>query len=370
MTESTAFKDIMSPSLVKQIAANLKAVQPGFPVARFVKQITPQLPDLELKGRVGAIRTAMRDHLPGEYPDALALMLKSMDIPFAPDFRHPGFFFYPHAEFVEHYGLDHFEDSMAAIYTITKRFTGEFAIRPYLVAEPKRTLAVLDEWTRDPSEDVRRLVSEGTRTRLPWSSRLPQFIEDPKPVLRLLEKLKADASLYVRRSVANNLNDITKDHPDLVVERLSKWNRTAGKETKWLIRHALRSEIKAGNPKALSLLGFSAPEVSVKDFAVRPRSIALGEPFSFSFSLRNKSKEPQALLIDFALHLLKANGERKPKVFKYTKVKLAGGEVRTFEKNVTLRPISTRKYYAGEQEVELLVNGESFGRQGFEIQEG
>ena len=162
----------------------------------------------------------------------------------------------PHCFFVAEYGLDHFEPSMQAHYQLTQRFTAEFSIRPFLIKHTEATLARLRQWARDPNEHVRRLVSEGTRPRLPWASRLPAFQADPAPVLALLELLKDDPALYVRRSVANNLNDIGKDHPRVLMQTAQRWMRDATPERAWVVRHALRWAVKQGDPAALKVLGF------------------------------------------------------------------------------------------------------------------
>jgi 3-methyladenine DNA glycosylase AlkC len=171
------------------------------------------------------------------------------------------FFYLPHTTFVADYGLDPahnggrdpFEASMKALHELTRRFTAEFAIRPFLIAQEARTLASLMKWTRDPDPHVRRLCSEGSRPRLPWGLRLQSFVRDPRPTLPILEALKDDPELYVRRSVANHLGDIAKDHPDLVLDLCARWLKGASSERKWLIRHALRYPAKKGSKAALKL---------------------------------------------------------------------------------------------------------------------
>jgi 3-methyladenine DNA glycosylase AlkC len=211
----------------------------------------------------------MRAHLPARYEDALEVLLRSLTPPHT---RTEGlglgvFFYLPHVSFVAAYGLDRagnggrdpFEASMRAQYELTRRFTAEFSLRVFLQQEQQRTLAQLLQWTRDPDPHVRRLCSEGSRPRLPWAERIPAFVTDPRPTLPLLEALKDDPDLYVRRSVANHLGDIAKDHPDLAFEICARWVAGASEERKWLIRHAVRHPAKHGVKAALRLRRLAAP---------------------------------------------------------------------------------------------------------------
>jgi 3-methyladenine DNA glycosylase AlkC len=206
---------------------------------------------------------ALRRCLPEPYAKALGILLATLTPPHA---QTDGlglavFFYLPHSCFIAEYGLepshngghDPFEISLRAQYELTRRFTAEFSIRSFLLRHPERTLARLREWTSDPDPHVRRLCSEGTRPRLPWGKRLPAFIADPAPLLPILEALKNDPSLYVRRSVANHLGDIAKDHPELVFGLCERWLNGASKEVRWLIRHALRHPAKKSNRTALEL---------------------------------------------------------------------------------------------------------------------
>ncbi|HBX38749.1 MAG TPA: DNA alkylation repair protein, partial [Pseudohongiella sp.] len=237
----------------------------------------------------------------------------------------------------------------------------EFSIRPFLQQFPEQTLKVLRGWTEDSSEHVRRLVSEGTRPRLPWASRLPEFQKDPRPVLELLELLKDDPSLYVRRSVANNLNDIGKDNPDHLFETAERWLRNASPDREWIISHALRVAIKNGEPRALQLIGFgNKPQVSLSDITITPEVVAEGESLEFKVTVSSKTRDSQSLLIDFVVHYLKANGSSRGKVFKLTRMELDGEQSVTVGKRISLKPMTTRKHYAGEHRLELLINGTAY----------
>ncbi|MEM7038487.1 MAG: DNA alkylation repair protein, partial [Bacteroidota bacterium] len=233
-----------------------------------------------------------------------------------------------------------------------------------------KMLKQLREWTNDPNPHVRRLVSEGTRTRLPWAARLPDFQREPQPVFDLLELLKEDPVLYVRRSVANNLNDIAKDHPEKVVDLLTAWSSIDNEGTQWIIRHASRTLVKAGNTRALALLGYPPnPRVAITDFDVSPKVVALGETAVFKFTIKNDASGPTNLMIDYIVHFMKKNGKTAPKVFKLAKREFFSGEEATFEKKQSFRPLSTRKYYAGTHAIELQINGTVIGRTEFDVTE-
>ena len=228
-------------------------------------------------------------------------------------------------------------------------------------------MARLHQWALDENEHVRRLVSEGSRPRLPWWPQLTDLIADPSPALALLERLKDDPSLYVRRSVANHLNDIGKDHPELLLARMEAWSKGASDERLWLINHALRSLVKRGDQRALAILGFGPAAVELRDLRLEPSILQFGDELAFSFELRNMSREPQNLMIDFVAHFLKANGKTAPKVFKLKKLRLPVGETASISKRVAIRPISTRKYYPGRQRLEIQVNGRVLGGVDFEL---
>jgi 3-methyladenine DNA glycosylase AlkC len=247
---------------------------------------------------------------------------------------------------------------MQAQYELTQRFTAEFSIRPYLEKHRDATLARLKFWASDPSVHVRRLVSEGTRPRLPWAQHLREFQNDPRPVLELLELLKDDPELYVRRSVANSLNDIGKDHPDLLVETAQRWMHGASEERRWLVRHALRSAIKRGEMGALAVLGFAdQAKVNITRVDIAPQHVRLGESVGIAFEITNAAPHSQQLLIDFRIHFIKANGKTSPKVFKLRNLKLAAAETIALGKTVSLKAMTTRRHYSGTHRVEVLLNG-------------
>jgi 3-methyladenine DNA glycosylase AlkC len=372
MSESTLFKDNLNPDLARSFAAQIQTTYPEFDADAFVAQIEPQLPPLELKERVAVFTEALHDHLPSKYVEAIGILVSIFGGENSPEeglFKETnGWAYWSIANFVEQYGLEDFDTSLAGMHIITKHFSCEFAIRPFLVNYPTQTLAVLNEWTGDPSPHVRRLVSEGTRPRLPWGMRLHQFVDNPTPTLALLDKLKNDEAEYVRRSVANHLNDITKDNPEQAIATLQRWNEgESSQEIQWITRHALRSLVKAGNPDALALLGYRPPQVGLSDFIISPDHIHMGDTFALDFTLHNEGDSEQNLVVDYIVHFVKANGKTSPKVFKLKTAVLPPDQALTIQKKHTIKPITTRRYYPGEHRVEIQVNGKIVGESAFQL---
>ena len=196
---------------------------------------------------------------------------------------------------------------------------------------------------------------------------LPEFKKDPTPIFPILENLKSDPSLYVRKSVANNLNDITKDNPDLVLAKLGKWQPNAEKETQWIIKQALRGLVKAGHPAALKLLGYKSAKIGFDNFKLKSQKIKLGESLTFSFQLHNESKQKQRVMVDFIVHFVKANGSTAPKVFKLNTFTLEPDQKQEITKSHPIRMITTRKYYAGQHKLAIQVNGKVIGEQSFDL---
>ena len=261
--KGAALKDLLGPKAIKCLGQNISTVYSRFDARSFGKEALVGLEPLGLVQRGQHLANTLRRFLPEQYETAVDVLLASLTPPLATteDNGLEVFFYLPHVSFVAQYGLDHagnngqdpFEVSMNAQYELTKRFSAEFSMRPFLIEQPDRTLARLMEWTSDPNPHVRRLCSEGARPKLPWAKRIPAFIANPAPVLPILEKLKNDPSLYVRRSVANHLGDIAKDHSKLVFELCERWLVDSSNELKWVIRHALRHPAKKGNKRAIKI---------------------------------------------------------------------------------------------------------------------
>lgn len=355
----SAFKEYFDQKMVERLADDLVQVYPRLKHSAFIRDAVDGLEALELKARSRQIAAALHSYLPPDYPEAIEIIIRALGAPLVSDrdCLNDGFYYWPFADFVAEYGVDYFEQSMRANYEITQRFTAEFSIRPFLERYPVETRKLLKQWAHDANPHVRRLVSEGTRPRLPWASLLSDGIKDPGPNLPLLEALKDDSSRYVTRSVANHLNDIGKDHPELLMEICETWMADASEETRWLIRHALRNHIKQGNQRALTLLGYGKTELQI-DLKVQPINVKMGGEVFFDACLINLSGKPQRLMLDYRLHLLRKNGSRSIKVFKWKDLCLAPGQRLTLKKKHSFRPVSTRVYYPGSHRVDLQANGE------------
>jgi len=275
---------------------------------------------------------------------------------------------WPLATFIELYGTEHPVESFDAMERLTVFMSCELAIRPFLERYPEQTFARLDRWVNDPDAAVRRLVSEGTRPLLPWGRRVAGLREDPLPGLGLIEKLRDDPSEDVRRSVANHLNDVSKDHPQLAIETAGRWAAGASADTERLLRHALRTLVKRGDAEALEVLGFtSGAEVEVDFFTCRPAQVAMGGEVELSARLRSKSRKTQHLVIDCIVHYVKKDGAARPKVFKWSTVELGPGESLELRRRLVLQDLSTRIHHPGIHRVELQVAGTVVAEAAFEL---
>lgn len=353
-------KHFFDAQIVRAIARDLRRVHPPLRERPFASACMTGLADLELAARAQHIADVMHDHLPRPFAAAARVLVASLgpEIPSTGENGLAPFRYLPHVFFVQKYGLEDFEASMRAQYELTKRFSAESSIRAFLVRYPEDTYARLLAWARDESAHVRRLVSEGTRPRLPWAPRLRAFQEDPRPVIALLELLKDDPERYVQRSVANNLNDIGKDHPDLAVEVCRRWSVGASPGRAWIVRHALRSLVKKTHRGALEMLGVSGkPEVSVGKVRLVPPSVKLGGRLRFSFEIASTATRVQELLIDYAVHFVKANGATRPKVFKLRRIALPPSARADLASAVSFADLTTRRHYPGRHRLDVLING-------------
>ncbi|MBF0272648.1 MAG: DNA alkylation repair protein [Magnetococcales bacterium] len=364
-------KSIFDAALATVMAERVAAHHPDFDAARFVAAVVADLPGLELKARVQRLADGLREHLPADFPAALAILLASMG---ADDGTggiegegYDGFRHWPFLDFVGRYGLDHPVLALDALERMTLYFSAEFAIRPYILNHPELTLQRMGQWTRHPDWRVRRLASEGSRPRLPWGMRLSPFIADPSLGLAIIEPLCVDPHPVVRRSVANHLNDVAKDHPVRAVETARRWQANGDAGTRWIVGHGLRTLIKQGDPGALALMGFAAggqpPTVTL--FRLERERIVLGESLDFRVDL--SCLEAGRLSIDYVVHHQRQRGTLSPKVFKWVCREVASGQILHLEKRHPIRPITTRRYYPGSHRVEVVVNGVVVCGAGFEL---
>ena len=371
MAEQFKLREVFNSEMVIKLADNISSVWPSFSHKSFVDTIIPNLSELSFGDRCSLIAETLHSNLPEDYPPAVQILIDALVPEAVADSPSGfnGFIVTPQCLFVSRYGMDYFDASINALYEMTKRFTAEGDVRPFIEKYPEKTMAFLHRITKDKNPYARRLASEGTRPRLPLCQRLPKFQKDPTPVIELLDKLKSDPNLMVRRSVANNLNDIAKDNPDVVVETLEKWQKEdTSKEMKWIISHSLRSIIKQGHPGALQLLGYSSNvELIVSDIDISNKKPAIGEEITFSFTITSKENKPCKLMIDYIVYNMKANRKQAPKVFKAVKKTIAPGQSISIKKKHSFIQRSTRKHYPGEHSIEIQINGKKFTKTDFVI---
>ena len=355
MAEQFLFKDVFHRGNINHLAVGLRREYSPFKEGQFMDFIFDNFEKLSLSERNQRICEALKEFLPSDYLTCLKVLrstfgdVASLDSPS----HYDSFIYMPQAHFVASYGLEFFDESMVFLYDLTRRFSSEFAVRAFILHNSDRTLKRLESWVDDPCPHVRRWISEGTRPRLPWGIQLKQFVNDPRPVIALLSKLKGANERYVEKSIANNLNDIAKDHPNLVVETLKTWKKE-GWRNEWLKKHALRTLLKSGDQEALALLGFCAKGINASDIGLVSDRLKLGESLEFSFELYSKKKVK--VMVDFIVHHVKASGQLSPKVFKLSQCEFIGQK--TFQKKHSIKKITTRKYYSGKHLLEIQVNGE------------
>ncbi len=361
------FKNLFNEKIISYMGNHLERVWPEFDKVAFVAMAIDNLETLELKQRSAQITDALTAFLPGDFEQAGTIMLDSLAQNDDSEDGIKGWAIMPMADYAGLYGQEHFDISMTLFKEMTKRFSAEFGIRHFLINQSERTLAVLKTWADDPSHHVRRLISEGTRPRLPWAMGLPDFVADPAPILPLLEALKDDGEEYVRRSVANNLNDIAKDHPDIVADIAVQWLKDASKNRQRLIRHACRTLIKKGHKKTLAALGYGTPQVTLERLEILTPEVDFGTALIFDMTLTSTSDKPQNLIIDYAIHHQKANGTTSAKIFKWKVIELKPSVTLKAKKKHAIRKITTRVYYPGKHGVEIFINGVSLAQKDFEL---
>ncbi len=337
----------------------------------FDDAVMARLPELELKQRISWIAEVLEDFLPEDYPEAVWKIREALPPPLDPklsDNDFGDFIFAPLSEYAVRNGMEpgHLNLSLSLLRHLTKRFSVEYAIRHFLNAYPDETMATLAKWARFKNYHVRRLVSEGTRPNLPWGVKINLDISDP---ILFLDQLHADRTRFVTRSVANHMNDIAKKDPRLAIKTLKKWRKMGRQdpaELDWIIRHATRSLIKQGHPKAMKLLGYNTqPAVTLTNLSV-PKSAKNGEVMPFSFTLKALADEP--LLIDYVIDFVKANGSTAPKVFKLKTLELKEGESLTVaKKHRFVKGATTFTHYPGDHRLAIQINGNAVAHRSFTL---
>ena len=360
-TAAPALKEIFNAERLRHIADEMSAVYPAFKSKAFLKHANEGLAELSVMQRMARVSESLHAVLPLDYADSLDVLRE-----LAPRLN-SGFVSMCLPHYVASYGGHAFDTSMEALKYFTTFGSSEFAIRFFLRSDLERSLERMHDWTQDQNHHVRRLASEGSRPRLPWSFRLEAVQADPRLAAGILDRLKADDSLYVRKSVANHLNDVTKVHPDWVLDTIEGWS-LENKHTAWIAKHALRSLIKQGDIRALTVIGAGAKaEVELLDVKVEPAVVRLGETITLSFTVKSTVAHEQRLVIDYAIDYVKANGGVSEKVFKLKTLQLPGSGSTVVERKQVIRDFTTRKHYIGRHGVRVMVNGQVLANAGFDI---
>lgn len=351
-------KDIYTLEFLSGFGEKVRAVQDGFDVERFTAAVMARpWETLPLKARMGRIAETLGQFLPDDYNRALEVL-------FAIDESCTGFPYLFFPEFVVIYGRakEHWDLSMTALERFTQRSSSEFAIRPFLVREPQRVMERMMHWTKHPNEHVRRFSSEGCRPRLPWGIALPMFKRDPSLVLALLEHLKADPSLYVRKSVANNLNDIAKDNPGAVLSTARRW---IGKDpdTDWILRQGCRTLIRKADPEAMEMFGYAGVSEDKRLFedavlSVQPAELKIGESCKLEYTLDLSGNDPVHIRLEYGIDFVKYSGKQSRKLFLLTDKTIPGGTRLTGKRIHSFADLTTRRHYPGVHRIVLLINGQ------------
>ncbi|MHA6482315.1 DNA alkylation repair protein [Paenibacillus sp. strain BS8-2] len=359
-------KEIYNGLFLEQFAKRMFEAWPAFDQAQFLGLTRAgDWEALELKARTRRITESLGAVLPDNYRQAL-------DVLYLVDEACVGFPYLFFPDFVEVYGRGEgdFHHSMEALERFTQRSSAEFAVRPFILEQPEEMVTQLLIWAEHPSEHVRRLASEGSRPRLPWAQALPMFKRDPSPVLPILERLKADTSLYVRKSVANHLNDIVKDHPELVIEIAKRW-KGDNERTDWIVRHACRTLIKRAEPAVMELFGYAdtgkdaKPLVTDASLELSRPSLAIGEDVELRFSytpVETEEGQPLKLRIEYGIDFVKSSGSTSLKRFLLSDRYFDSGKRIEGTRTHRFADLTTRKHYAGNHTVTLWVNGVEVAR--------
>lgn len=353
-------KNRYTKAFIADLADRVRAAHKAFDSEGFAKTVTSKgWRNLELKDRMKRISESLESYLPKDYSDALDILEQV-----APDEQGFEYMFLP--DFVERLGLHSFERSMKALEVFTEYASAEFAVRPFIVRYEAKMMRRMKRWAKSKNEHLRRLASEGCRPRLPWAMALPAFKADPSLVLDVLEMLKADPSEYVRRSVANNLNDISKDHPDTTLRVARQWiGENPG--TDWLVKHACRTLLKSGRAEAMALFGYAPRKgIRVEEFE-STENVPWEGNLDFSLKLKRKGRALGRIRVEFGIDFLRGNGSWNRKVFKVSESDV-GLNAKRIERRFSFREISTRRYYAGLHRVAIIVNGREIAQNDFELE--
>jgi 3-methyladenine DNA glycosylase AlkC len=358
-------KDIYSPAFYNRFADRISMVVPSFEKEKFIRLIFSEgFEHMEWKERLVHTTKVLHQFMPADFAASADLIVK-MITQLRSDGTEDGglaYMFFP--DYVATYGLDHFEPAVKALEFITQFISCEFAVRPFMIKYEEQMTRQMLAWSLHESYKVRRFASEGSRPRLPWAMALPALKKDPSPVLPLLENLKNDPSEWVRRSVANHINDIAKDHPDLVIALAARWKGTS-KETDAIIKHGCRTLLKQGHPEVLKHYGLESKEILLENFEILTPQVNIGDSLEFTFEITNTSAEVQTIRLEYGVYYKKANGLLSKKVFKISEKTYLPAIAVLVTRKQSFRLITTKVFHTGEHQLSIIVNGEEKGVKSF-----
>ncbi|MFT7684718.1 MAG: 3-methyladenine DNA glycosylase AlkC [Candidatus Azotimanducaceae bacterium] len=357
-------KNIYNTKFIKHLGGAFKREYPAFDEKLFSTLVFDSgWQQKELKSRMRRITESLHFVLPSDYNKSIKIVVSVSKMLRQEEIH--GFEYMLFPDFVECYGQEHWSLSIPALEELTKLASAEFAVRPYLLLNSEKMMKQMITWSKSADPDVRRLASEGCRPRLPWAMALPGFKKDPTLILKLLKPMRNDSALYVRRSVANNLNDISKDHPDLVMEVVKPWHGK-NKNTDWLIRHGCRGLLKSAHPEALALFGFgSIKHLAIKNFTA-DSEVQFGHYLPFSFEVSSTKKTIGKLRLEYAIDFMKSNGKQARKIFQISESSISEDH-KIFARKHRFKAISTRKHYTGSHGFSLILNGQTVDQMSFEL---
>jgi 3-methyladenine DNA glycosylase AlkC len=359
-------KNMFNPAFFEKLCPVLTQSIPGFDCRDFIYRVFNNTwPDRELKERVRHIAVVLHHFLPKDFRLASAMLAKLAGALIKNEIREQGFetIFIP--EYILVFGCDYPDESLSALEEITKLVSAEYAVRPFIMRYPEKTMAKMLAWSQHADANVRRLSSEGCRPRLPWAMGIPFLKKDPQPILPILENLKVDPSAYVRRSVANNLNDIAKDHPDLVLSIVKKW-QGKNPNTEWIIRHGCRTLLKRGDENALTLHGFNPGSRSrLISFTLPKKKVRIGDKLNFAFDFINQEKSPANFRLEYAIDYITSSGKTSRKIFKISENNFIPGQPVSIQRKQSFKNFTTRKHFKGKHFITILANGKKLAGKEF-----
>lgn len=363
-----ALKDIYSPRFYDNLCDILLEIIPNFNKKDFISKIfTPEFSQMELKERMRHTTKVLHEFLPEKFSEAFSILKNMMG-----ELREKNsgednlaYIFIP--DYIELYGIDEYENAVEAIEFTTQFISCEFGIRPFLIKYFDEMMAQMKVWSKHENHKVRRLASEGSRSKLPWAMAVPDLKKNPDLVIEILENLKNDCSDFVRRSVANNLNDITKDHPEKVLEIAKKW-KGISKETDAIIKHGARTLLKQGHPEILKIYGLDSKNIEVENLEIVTPKVRIGDSLEFSFAIKNNNDSVQTVRLEYGIYYKKSKGHLAKKVFKISEKAYLPNETIKINRKQSFKIITTRVFYAGNHKISIIINGEEKCFKDFEVE--